>query len=126
MDLTAMTEDEFLCRPHNCHVAGHQPDWDAVKFQVKNGIGRQIADRPNGYTIHALGDEPGNVVACANGTAVGIYYRQVLSVDPLHFGKGVATEMILAAVVERSMPPSRHLSPGGAAALRKAWRVANT
>lgn len=127
MDLTTMTEAEFMCEPDNCGFAGWPPEWDAVRFQIqKNGIGPKIADGPCGYEIYTLGEAPSDVVACDAAGPVGIYLGHVLSVDPAHGHRGVATAMILAAVKYRPKPSSRSVSEAGAAALRRAWRVANS
>lgn len=126
MDLTTMTEAEFLCEPDNCHAADHEPTWETVRFQTKrNTIGPKVADGPCGYTIHQFGKGSGDVVACNAGEPVGIYYSQILSVNPAHARRGVATAMILAAVINRTMPTARYVSKAGEAALRSAWRVAN-
>lgn len=121
-----MTEAEFMCEPDNCELTGWDPEWGAVRFHTdRNPIGPKIADGPAGYNIHTLGKSAGDVVACDAAGPVGIYFGQVLSVDPTHGKRGVATAMILTAVKYRPKPSSRSVSEAGAAALRRAWRVAN-
>jgi hypothetical protein len=129
MDLTTMTEAEFLGQgaleqsgpaiyptPEEMSelVRGASPDLSAYVTLSTCGD----------YRVIKLGWGSTGLVD-ALGKLVGYYVGEGLVIVPPAKGRGLSVPLVLHAVAERSPPKSRKVTSDGEGALRKAWRVAN-
>ncbi|MBX3429982.1 MAG: hypothetical protein KF779_10400 [Hyphomonadaceae bacterium] len=124
MDLTALTEDQFLCgaTPHGDASAF---GFDDLAIAISPFLGASIRALRDGYSLNASTDDPGNVFLLHNGEIVGFYWTETLLIADAHTGKALSIPLILEAVKARPLPASRKVTHAGHKALRKAWRVAN-
>lgn len=87
-------------------------------------VGENIRNLADGFALHRLGLEPGNVALMKGATLVGFYHGTVLVIDEAARGKRLSVHLILEAVKDRPAPEPRKLSAAGRAALTAAWRAA--
>jgi hypothetical protein len=127
MDLKNISEPAFMCEPNGLERDNQiPPKWSSVQYMPKcYGVGKLIWQLNQNYAVHRLGQKWGDVVALFNNVPVGLYRGDVLSVDPAHGGKQLATAMIIAAVPYRSQPLTRNVTDLGEKALRSAWSIVN-
>lgn len=125
MDLTALTLDEFLGGANPVTAPADPGAFTGLAGLFDTMIGRHLRSLGQGYTVHQFAQQNGDVLLVLNGVLVGFYVGETLAIHPEHQGRNLSVPLILAAVPDRDLPTARTFSPGGLAALTKAWRVAN-
>ncbi len=122
-----MPEGDFLCDGNRTTTSSNPLGFSMLLPMVQQYLGAEIrALNDSGYTIHRVDINEGNVALVYNGGIVGFYHDEVLEVRHDHQGKGLSVPLVLEAVPYREAPIKRTVSAAGEAALRKAWRVANS
>lgn len=134
MDLKSLTEAEFLSTYTLVEAEDDAfPKMSFLADMWDQGTECPLPTHP-GYavapltTAEPLGHDVALLHQRSDGSygAVGLYCGETLAVAEDHQGKGLGTELILAAVLHRPVPEKRTVSSAGLAALKKAWRVAQT
>ena len=126
MDLTQISEKDFICESNLSRAPANPSSFDNVRDILQSMIGAHVKTLGNGYEIFEVLNQSEDLILVFNGAAVGCYFGELLAIDSPHKGKALSVPLILAACPRRNLPTSRKVSEPGEAALRKAWRVANS
>lgn len=126
MDITKMTEGEFLC-DGNRELHSPKPTSPDDFLPLLQEVGYDYErNLPNSaYELHRVRNQPGDVVLVHSGHVVGLYVGDVLTIDGNHQGRGLSTPLVLSAIPHRSAPTDRKVTDDGLRALRSAWKVAH-
>lgn len=126
MDITKMTEGEFLC-DGNCELHPPKPTSLDDYLPVLQEVGYDyVCHLPNSeYELHQVRNQPGDVVLVLVGQVIGLYFGDVLTIDDSYRGQGLSTPLVLSAIPYRPAPTNRKLTDDGLGALRNAWKVAH-
>jgi hypothetical protein len=123
MDLKKTSLAEFLCDDDTTMAEADDDVFETVKPTLVIGPLLQILGE--GYALHQLDDQSGDVVLLYADEPVGCYWGEQLAISPDHQGKKLSVPLILLAVAERPLPAKRTMSKNGKKALTSAWKVAN-
>ncbi len=127
MDLTKISEAEFLCEP-NVRVVPQpliDPHTLAEEIEAHNLSALPVLREYNDWKIIRWPLD-GTVLLDAGNELAGYYIGDMLYVFEAARQLGLSVPLVLYAVAERvNLPISRTLTVRGEKALRKAWRVAN-
>ena len=126
MDLTSLTEDEFLCSDNRTLLPADPHAFENIRDLLSSMIGPCIRSLGSGYAVHHVSNQLGDVVLIYQGKPIGGYLGELLAIDDAHKGKALSVPMVISAVPNRQLPLQRKVSDAGLAALRKSWRVANS
>jgi hypothetical protein len=133
VDLTQLSEDEFLCT-QNLERA---PAVAAISAAEMGPLILEETGRPSFAqfeTVRSCGENfriirlstTDTGLIDRGGNLVGYYIGEALVIDPGPArGQKLSIPLILDAVPNRPLPGQRKLTPLGENALRAAWRVAN-
>lgn len=126
MNITEMTEGEFLC-DGNRELHPPKPtsldDFLPVLQELGYDYVRNLSS--SSYELHQIRNQPGDMVLVVEGQVIGLYFGDVLTIDANHRGKGLSTPLVLSAIPYRSAPTDRKVTDDGLRALRSAWKVAH-
>lgn len=122
MNLAGMTLDTFLCSSSCTMTASPSLPFSQLVMSAPP-VSHHIRTLGQGYELFEL-QSPADVAITHRGTIVGLYFGQVLEIDPAHRRKGLSVPMVLAAAPHRQPPTSRIMSDEGRRALTYAWEVA--
>lgn len=125
MNITELTLDEFLVTNNQISTESNKDAFSFGEPSFKDLIGGRIALLQEGFTLHHLSSDYGDVALLHNNELVGYYAGEVIAISASYQGRGLSVPMILEAVKMRPLPPKRNLSGAGKAALTAAWKVAH-
>ena len=125
MELTSLTLDEFLCSDHAEIIPAPADSFQDTQSGHAAMPGPLIRTLGQGYSIHEIINQPGDVILCFEGSPVGFYMGDLVAVDAKHQGRSLSVPMVIEGVRHRALPAKRTMSVQGRSAFTKAWRVAN-
>lgn len=125
MDLTQLTQAQFLCDGARTEDLDNPLAFSLLEMTLQTMTLVPVRVLNADYELHAVEDQPGDIVLIHKGDIVGGYLGESLAIDDDHQDLGLSTALILAAAPHRPAPIKRIVSKAGERALRKAWRVAN-
>lgn len=124
MNLTELTEAEFMCSGNIVKTAGAGVGLDQNMLGELDLLSLPVLRDLYDWKILAASPTDALLVN-ADGELRGVYIGELLMIGCGAEGKGLSTSLILAATANREPPTNRKVTAFGEAALRKAWRVAN-